>query len=568
MFLFNQMSSILAFGLEDISSFVSDNMLGNFGDDLLQLILYNTIYRLLYYIAIAFCKLINILDMVVEVFTGARKVYFDGDTVFLANVFFQNHTVSNVYWGMALLGIVLAFCFAIVAVVRRIFDLRDKDQRSMGQILGSLAKTILLILSMNIIIVVVLNMTNILLQQVGYTFDNAEVLDKQPIDFTDEEYAAMGRCLNTIGNYSLNPSRESRYNVNACYNEIRPDLDFLKRQGIFDVYYEEEQKSSTIDGATYKVRTWQSLLQKVANAGDVRTEMRIDVYNESIHKAITEAMDELEKNPNLRPLNHYEANYKVTAQHVPLDRYIFLICTFEAARNSYYNEKPELTDAIRAPYYYGSKSIYNLKEVNEDFDISVSTFNYLICFFMGIALVWDLAVIVMTTVSRIFNMLMLYLISPLVFAAEPLDDGAKRKQWVTAFLVQSMGIFGTIVAMRVLMIFIPIIISPRLQLFEGDSVGYTILDVAAKVIMIYGGFEVVKKANGIITGILADSAGWQSIQAGDMSDKGNASQQFFKSFVQHPLSTTGTAMKGAVTGFFGYGNKGGGGGGGLPPSNR
>ncbi|MBR6093962.1 MAG: hypothetical protein IKP92_02935 [Lachnospiraceae bacterium] len=567
MLLFNQMSSILAFGLEDIANFATDNMIGNFGDDLLQLILYNTIYRMMYYIAIAFCKLINIMDMVVEAFTGARKVYFDGDTVFLANVFFQNHTVSNVYWGMALLGIVLAFCFAIVAVVRRIFDLRDKDQRSMGQILGSLAKTILLILSMNVIIVLVLNMTNILLQQVGYTFDNAEVLDKQPIDFTDEEFAAMGRCLNTIGNYSLNPSRESRYNVNACYNEIRPDLDFLKRQGVFDYYYEEEQKSSTIDGATYKVKTWQSLLQKIANAGDVRTEMRVDVYNESIHKAITEAMNELEKNPNLRPLNHYEANYTVSSEHIPLDRYIFLICTFEAAKNTAYNEKPELTDAIRAPYYYGSKSIYNLKQVNEDFDISVSTFNYLIMIFMGVALVWDLAVIVMTTVSRIFNMLMLYLISPLVFAAEPLDDGAKRKQWVTAFLVQSMGIFGTIVAMRVLMIFIPIIISPRLQIFEGDSIGYTILDVAAKVIMIYGGFEVVKKANGIITGILADSAGWQSIQAGDMSDKGFASQQFFKSFLQHPLATTGSAVKGAVGGFFGIGS-GGGGGGGLPPSNR
>ena len=142
---------MMAFSFNDVADFVSDNVnvIGNAGDSLAEMILYNVVFRILYYLAIAFCKLIYILDMMMEAFTGARKVYYDGDTNFLTNVFFQNRTVTNIYWGMAMLGIVLAFCFAIIAVVRRIFDLRDKDQRSMGQIIGSLAKTILLILSMN-----------------------------------------------------------------------------------------------------------------------------------------------------------------------------------------------------------------------------------------------------------------------------------------------------------------------------------------------------------------------------------------------------------------------------------
>jgi hypothetical protein len=33
--------------------------------------------------------------------------------------------------------------------------------------------------------------------------------------------------------------------------------------------------------------------------------------------------------------------------------------------------------------------------------------------------------------------------------------------------------------------------------------------------MVLAVFDVVKKANGLVTGILADSAGWQSIQAGE-----------------------------------------------------
>ena len=569
-YLFYSFNSIMAFDLGDIASFVSDNMIGDAMDSLGQLILYNIVYRILYYIACGFCYLIHILDMMTEAFTGSRKVWFDGESKFLINIFFQNHAVSNIYWGMALLGIIFAFAFTIIAVVRRIMDLRDKDQRSMGQILGDLGKTVLLILSMNIIIVIVLNTTNILMQQIDYIFSNADILDKAPeIYFTDEQYAAMGRCLNTLGNYSLNPSSDSRYNINACFNEMRPDLEFLQKQGVFDFYYFTTEANSN-----YELKTWQSVLQKIANSADLSTDLKMDSFNESTYNAVKAGMEELGKNQNLRPLSYYKRSYEVKNEHIPLDRYVFLICTFQAAKNEFYNENPQLTDAVRGPFYYGDKSIYDIKEVSEDFDIAVGAFNYLIMYFMGVALVWDLVVIIMTCVTRIFNMLMLYLISPLVFAVEPLDDGAKRKQWVTAFLVQSMGIFGTVVSMRVLMIFIPIIMSPQLTIFKGDSVGYVIMDTAAKVILIFGGFEAVKKANGIITGILADSAGWQSIQAGDMSGFGERGQAFFKSFVKHPLATTGSTLTN-VTGIKAFdkllGNEkssGNGGGGNLPNSQR
>ena len=104
--------------------------------------------------------------------------------------------------------------------------------------------------------------------------------------------------------------------------------------------------------------------------------------------------------------------------------------------------------------------------------------------------------------------------------------------------------------MRTLMVFIPIIMSSDLVFFKHDDAlssasgfGYALLDLAAKIIMIYGGFEVVKKANGIITGILADSAGWQSISAGDMSQAAAAAQGQFSSFVRSPFTSAGTWMK-------------------------
>ena len=109
-------------------------------------------------------------------------------------------------------------------------------------------------------------------------------------------------------------------------------------------------------------------------------------------------------------------------------------------------------------------------------------------------------------------MLLLYLIAPLVVAVNPLDDGAKFKQWTTAFVVQSLSVFGTVISMRVILLFMPVVTDPKLVLFD-NAVG----NLLAKLVIILAGFEVVEKATSLVTGILADNAGWQSITAGDMS---------------------------------------------------
>ena len=111
-----------------------------------------------------------------------------------------------------------------------------------------------------------------------------------------------------------------------------------------------------------------------------------------------------------------------------------------------------------------------------------------------------------------FNMLFLYLIAPPIFATQPMDGGGKTKQWMTAFIVQAFSVFGTVIAMRLLLILLPIVTSSKLVLFENSM-----LNIMAKLVLMYGLFEVSKKATGLLTGILADSAGWQSVQAGDMS---------------------------------------------------
>ena len=486
------------------------DLLSGLGDtimDGIQAILYATIYKLLYYIAVGCCWIVNLLYSMFEVMAGLSKVSYDGSYDYLINIFFSNTTVSKVYWGMALIGMAAGFAFAIAAVIKKFFDTNDKEKRSYGQILTALFKAILTILCMSLIVTMVINATTLLMQQINYVFVNADDLgEEETITYTDEEYAAMARALNTIGNFSLNPSYNNRYNLNKCFNEIRFDLQYLKNQGVFDVHY----VTKDMEGNT--IATWQSALRKVANAASLDRDLRLDVYHESVSNALLEAMDLLKVNGSFKPLEEYRRQYQPSRASVPMDRLLFLMASMRAAKNSDYNEEPSLTDPLRGAYYYGEKSIYDLDTVNEDFDIGIAALDYIVLFLTSYKMLQILVTLILNCVSRIFNMLLLYLIAPLVVAVNPLDDGAKFKQWTTAFVVQSLSVFGTVISMRVILLFMPVVTDPKLVLFD-NAVG----NLLAKLVIILAGFEVVEKATSLVTGILADNAGWQSITAGDMS---------------------------------------------------
>ena len=487
-----------------------EDMLSGMGDTImngLQSILYSTIYKLLYYLAVGCCWIINLLYSMFEVMAGLSKVSYDGDFDYLINIFFSNTTVSKIYWGMALIGLTVGFAFAIAAVIKKLFDTSEKEKRSYGQILTGLFKSALTILCMSLIITMVLNATTLLMQQINYVFINADDLgEEESITYTDEEYAAMARALNTIGNFSLNPSYNNRFNLNKCFNEVRLDLQYLKQQGVFDFHY----VTTDVEGNT--IATWQSALQKIANSASLDRDLSLDVYHESVSNSILQAMDLLKVNGSFKPLEEYQRHYQPSRSSLPMDRFLFLMATMRAAKNEDYNVNPSLTDPLRGAYYYGEKSIYDLDAVNEDFDIGIAAFDYLILFLTCYKMLVTLVTIILNCVGRIFNMLLLYLISPLILAVSPLDDGAKFKQWTTAFIVQSFSVFGTVISMRVLLLFMPVVTDPKLILFANP-----VANILAKLVIVLGGFEVSEKATNLITGILADNAGWQSITAGDMS---------------------------------------------------
>ena len=497
----------------DFLSSIGESILDGL-ESVLQTILYNTIYKLFYYIDVGLCWLIGTIYKMFGVFAGTQSVYAtNGDwseETDLFSVFLGNKSINTVYWCMAMVGIALCFAFTIIAVIKKMADLDGKQQRSFGQIFMGSGKSILIMLLMTTIMSVSISAANAISESVNIAFNAATTGGKaSSIEFKGEQYAAMGRVLNTIGNYSLNPASTSRYNVNACFNDIRPDLQWLQEQGVFDFYY------SAKDADGVPCATWQSELQKIVNAADLRFDLNMDTYDESIAVAIRSVMDTMRSNASFKPLKEYTSNYNAgILDNTPLDTILFLMASSDSAQNEAYNVNPSVTDNLRGAYYVGDKSIYDVDVVMGDFDIAIGSFDHILILFAAWFMIPNLVICVFNAIARMFNVLLLYLMAPLALAPMPMDDGGKFKQWTTAFVIQCFSILGIVVSMRLLMLFLPMVWSDNIVFFRNSVV----LDTVARLVLLIGGTEAAKKASGIITGILADNAGIQSIAAGDMSD--------------------------------------------------
>lgn len=496
--------------------------------------LLDAIYTAVLAIDMLICYFLKILYAMFETFSGIKNVTYNGKETSLIAVFFSNQSINEVYKLIAGMGIALAFGFAIVAVIRKTFDLDEKVKPTHGGILRGLFRTILLILGTNIIIIVAITLTNAMTRGITYAFNNPNATTKT-IEFSDADYATMARIMNKIGNASVNQSKENKYNINACYNDIREDMRLLEKKGIFKYSYvikaenveasADESKSKKKDDARverssedYKIiKNWQYDLTKIARAHNLSNEQTLGEYNEELTNAMVACMEDL-SDPDFKPLKSFtREDSQITTDNSPIDAIVFLTATTHAASNSSYNENVDImTDPLRSEYVAkNGKSIYDVSQVKRDFNIDFVSFDHLVVIFVGYVLFRIFLELSVNCVARIFNMLMLYLISPLIFAVTPLDDGEKTKQWSIAFIVQAFGVIGSLISVRLFMLSVPIIFSSNLQLFENDIFNYF-----GKVVMMIAVGITISQASKIVTGILANSAGMQSINASDIGGAG------------------------------------------------
>ncbi|MCR4902420.1 MAG: hypothetical protein K6A23_06150 [Butyrivibrio sp.] len=142
----------------------------------------------------------------------------------------------------------------------------------------------------------------------------------------------------------------------------------------------------------------------------------------------------------------------------------------------YLTVKDALRNRNNEAYYLSGQHFQNKKAAFED--ISVVDINWLYAFFeVGLVLIIFLKLI-LECMTRVFMILILFVVSPYFVAMMPMDDGAKFKKWKEMFLGFTVSVFGPILAMKLYLVLLPYIVtSSNLDLgFAVDA--YSNMDAA------------------------------------------------------------------------------------------
>lgn len=477
---------------------------------ILDLIL-TAVCSLLFFICKWLLRFVELVEMFFNVFAGTEKILYGDEKTYLINIFFGHDAITNAFWGMAIIAMILSIGFTIVALARKVTDVSGTTKHTIGQIVSNFVRSMVVILLLNLCVVASINVANVLLDQIDFALTNAEVLDvedgRRRVD--EAEYAAMARILATVANYNVNKGSEMRYNVNACFNAIRTDLQALQARGFFEYEY-----AMTPSGH----HTWQTALIYAANAADLSVDLNLNQYYPQVDEAIRLLVTELNTNPEFKPV---EAGTKEAAVAPNMKVMLFLVSSFGAEHNSIYLNG-SMDDALRRGYLTEEKDCADTDTVKKDFDLT--KINYLLLLSGSYVFLMLMVTSIIQFIERLFNLVLFYITGPLFASSMSLDEGGKFQSWLQGFVLQLLGAFGTVLVMRIYLIIMPLLSSDALVFFpNAEGFWASTINYMAQLILIIGGAFAVSKASGIIGAALAGNSAMAAMgQQGEAAAIGGA----------------------------------------------
>lgn len=196
-----------------------------------------------------------------------------------------------------------------------------------------------------------------------------------------------------------------------------------------------------------------------------------------------------------------------------LGRILFMIASLDAAKDTNYNvstSKLKITlgtspkDTVRYPFYSldaaNAKDYGDISAVMEKFDLS--NFDYLVGAIAAIFLFFTLAVCLIKFVQRIFEVILLYIVSPYFVSTIPLDDGEKFGKWREMFVGKCFSGFGSAIGMRLYLMVCPMIMSDTIDFGASGEMDYIM-----KLFFLAGGAWAVFKSGPMLTNLLSFQAG-------------------------------------------------------------
>lgn len=143
-----------------------------------------------------------------------------------------------------------------------------------------------------------------------------------------------------------------------------------------------------------------------------------------------------------------------------------------------------------------------------DYYIDLWDIDYVVGYFSAIFLIWNLLAVSFAFVQRIFEIILLYLVSPFFTAVMPLDAGEKLKKWESMFVAKLAGGMGQIIMVNLYLMMVPIVMNGDINLTGGSvGSGNKVYDALIKLVFLLGAAMAVKNGAALFTSLVDYQAG-------------------------------------------------------------
>lgn len=160
-----------------------------------------------------------------------------------------------------------------------------------------------------------------------------------------------------------------------------------------------------------------------------------------------------------------------------------------------------ISDPVRSLFYSSDGYSYTSSDTVKRY-FNLADFDYLVGFALCLFILVVLACCLVIFVQRIFDILMLFLVSPFFVGMIPLDDGEKFGRWRELFIGKCFSGFGMVITMKLYLMLCPVIMSSQIRF----STSSTELDYMTKMIFLLGGAWAVLKSGNLLTSLISSSA--------------------------------------------------------------
>lgn len=159
---------------------------------------------------------------------------------------------------------------------------------------------------------------------------------------------------------------------------------------------------------------------------------------------------------------------------------------------------PSIKAQIEQQFISGQLSYTNLSDVRQYY--SINDMNFIVGLLGSLVMLVMFVLSSLTFVQRIFDTVLLYVISPMPIASIPIDDGSRFKTWKDMMISKILSAYGIILCMNIFFLIMPTI--NQIRFFDNDFHNGIV-----QIIFLIGGSFAVTKAAQMISKLTGAPAG-------------------------------------------------------------